>query len=339
MKKIIYINGIICVNLILFGAFFKIVHYPGAAVLLTLGFTIFGLAFVPTALYNNYKNSEGLKSPVFYIITGFVIDFILMGMLFKIQHYPGAGLFLMISIPLPFLLFLPAYLIYYKKQQPKSIKSFLAVVLFLIYFVTFSSMLSLNVSKNILNAFTNIENTEATNVKYFTDKNEMLYSGLKDDKLALELKNKTNELTNFIKDLKLEIVNYTEFGVKDRNEFVLKNNYDFSQIKEKDNYDKPMEILIGYSEDAANGKARELKNKLNIYKSFIFSVLKDNNQKLLVKSLINTDDKYDANYGENLSWEINNFFHSTIVSDLSTLTSIEGNIKFIEWQALNSLKK
>ena len=36
----------------------------------------------------------------------FIIDFI--GMAFKILHWPGAAILLIIGIPLPFILFLPA---------------------------------------------------------------------------------------------------------------------------------------------------------------------------------------------------------------------------------------
>jgi hypothetical protein len=32
------------------------------------------------------------------------------GALFKIMHWPGAGIFLMVALPFPFLVFLPVYL-------------------------------------------------------------------------------------------------------------------------------------------------------------------------------------------------------------------------------------
>ena len=47
MKRTLKITGLISTVLIVFGAIFKTMHWPGAGMMYVLGFVIFGLLFIP----------------------------------------------------------------------------------------------------------------------------------------------------------------------------------------------------------------------------------------------------------------------------------------------------
>ena len=67
MKKFIYISGIVIINLFAIGALFKIQHWPGAGILITLGLGLFCLGFLPLAFIQSYKGN-GKKKQVIVLI-------------------------------------------------------------------------------------------------------------------------------------------------------------------------------------------------------------------------------------------------------------------------------
>jgi sugar phosphate permease len=146
MKKLIYISGIACANLMMFGCMFKVFHWPGASIMLALAVFLFCLFFLPAALINHYQNQETKKFLLLHVVT-FVVFFVgMMGMLFKVQHWPGANIFLQISIPLPFILFLPVYLYETRNAKKSDDMNFLGVLFGLTFLAVFTVLLALNVS-------------------------------------------------------------------------------------------------------------------------------------------------------------------------------------------------
>ena len=58
MKLAMYILGTVSSMLFVIGALFKIQHWPGAGVMLTLGLAAFGAIFIPLFAIYHYKKSE-----------------------------------------------------------------------------------------------------------------------------------------------------------------------------------------------------------------------------------------------------------------------------------------
>lgn len=159
MKKHIYILGMISISIVLIATITKSLHLPGAAILLVLGLGTTTFVYLPYAYAKLLKsNNDPLLKWVFHAgFIAFAIDFI--GMLFKIMHWPGAGWFLLIGIPLPFVLFLPAYIIYHSKRKLKTDMQFLSILLFMIYLGVFSSLLSLSTGQNIYDSYARTSNS------------------------------------------------------------------------------------------------------------------------------------------------------------------------------------
>jgi len=162
MKKSSYILGIISICIILIATIFKAMHFPGASILLTLGLGFISFAFLPTAYFNLRKTTED-KLLRFVYLSAFISFFVgFIGVLFKIMHWPGAGILVIIGVPLPFVLFLPAYIYYHNKRKLKTDTYFFAILLFMIYLGVFSTFLTLNYSKKYI--YTDISITEIVNL-------------------------------------------------------------------------------------------------------------------------------------------------------------------------------
>ena len=150
MKQKIYILGIITALIIFTGTIFKINHFPGASILLTVGLATMVLIFMPIALADNYRAQEPGRSLLLYIVTWLTCFVVFTAMLFKIQHWPYAGAALTIAIHFPYVVFLPVFLIITSKNKNFNVYNTVFVLSLLAINSVFSTLLALNVSKTII---------------------------------------------------------------------------------------------------------------------------------------------------------------------------------------------
>ena len=143
MKKLIYISGIVSANLMLFGSLFKIMHWPFAGIVLVCAVIIFCFFLLPLALLSWNRSASNQKYKALSLITFLVFSIGVISILFKIQHWPFGKELLLISLPLPFILFMPVYLFETRKENKEN-NSFLAVMLGLTFIAVFSVLLTLH---------------------------------------------------------------------------------------------------------------------------------------------------------------------------------------------------
>ncbi|MEI6576010.1 MAG: hypothetical protein WCO63_07530 [Bacteroidota bacterium] len=142
MKKLSYISGILSINLFLVGSLIKMAHWPGASILIILGLGFMALVFLPVATITAYKD-EVDKTLLWVYVSGFICAFVdIIGAMFKIQHFEGANVLLLIGLPLPFVLFLPVFVYNHIKRDDQQMKGFLGVMFLLTYIVVFSALLA-----------------------------------------------------------------------------------------------------------------------------------------------------------------------------------------------------
>ena len=108
MKNVMIKSGLISSILFLIGAILKILHLPGAAVLLLLAATVFSLVFLPIFFVFKTKNSPSSTKLIMGSGVLFGIIFCI-ATLFKIMHWPFASLLWKIGLADLFFLFLPLY--------------------------------------------------------------------------------------------------------------------------------------------------------------------------------------------------------------------------------------
>ncbi|PLX17166.1 MAG: hypothetical protein C0599_14255 [Salinivirgaceae bacterium] len=156
MKRLAIITGIISIILVSLGSVAKVMHWPGAGITLTLGIFILAFIFTPTSLRNSFKNN-GSKSAFFYVAIGLTAALLFVSALFKVLHWPGAGILLIIGSIFPFIVLIPVLLIYSRKGQLLSISNLIVVLLFLAYLGVTATFLALNISKDMIDEAVQIE--------------------------------------------------------------------------------------------------------------------------------------------------------------------------------------
>jgi hypothetical protein len=101
-------------------------------------------------LINNYKAEDSSKNKLLYIVTWITCFVVFIGMLFKIQHWPYAGVGLIIALPFPYIVFLPVFLIVTSKNKNFNIYNTVFVLLLLALNSVLSGLLAVNVSKDTI---------------------------------------------------------------------------------------------------------------------------------------------------------------------------------------------
>lgn len=91
MKKTVSILGLIGAILIAVGTVFKTLHWPGAGIAITIGAAALAL-YSFFYMYERLKESSGGIEKTYIAFFGISGILLPLGFLFKMQHWPGAGI-------------------------------------------------------------------------------------------------------------------------------------------------------------------------------------------------------------------------------------------------------
>lgn len=116
MKTTMKIFGNVSLALVGIGTIFKIFHWPGASIGLTLGFVLLALIFYPATILATYRKN-GRKNLIIHLMAIIGGMAVILGILFKFQHWPGGGMMLSGGWITLILIFLPVWIIMYSIQN------------------------------------------------------------------------------------------------------------------------------------------------------------------------------------------------------------------------------
>lgn len=109
MKKVMLMSGASSVTAFIIGTVFKIMHWPGASILILLAIVTFSLVFLPIIYFLKSREATDNRQKAVVALaclTGIVFS---LGILFKIMHWPGTNVLGMSAILLAAFGLLPLY--------------------------------------------------------------------------------------------------------------------------------------------------------------------------------------------------------------------------------------
>ena len=98
--------GIISIIIIIIGCLLKALYLQAAAIVLTSGFLIFSLIFMPSIIFSQLKEKKIIHS-----IAGFFLSTLILGVLFKIMNWPFANFLVSWSVTISLFGITPIYII------------------------------------------------------------------------------------------------------------------------------------------------------------------------------------------------------------------------------------
>jgi len=330
---LMYLSGLFSSVIFLFGILFKVQHWPGASILITLGLVLLGLLFLPSLVFSKISDDKKEGNKTAYILGLIAGVFYIAGFLFKIMHWPGASILIFLGLILFVAIFLPAFSFANFKDDTHVNGRFIFLVVTVMMSVMFISLLALNVSRNVFNEFIVAETQFGDVLQDLTQKNEQLSESLNTESpgtsTVSEIHKKTEEIETWINKLKYDLIVAVD---QDNSEAFNGSVLDYKKIASKDAMDIPTGILFGTEN---NGEIYQLKSALMDYKKLLLTC--SNDPEVLFSINILLDFTGEDISGDNYSWEQLYFEKRSLMSVLNSLTTIQLQLRLAEKEILVKL--
>ncbi len=191
-----------------------------------------------------------------------------------------------------------------------------------------TAMLAINVSSEVLDAFTIIDDGLVQTVRTFEEKNQLIYNEFKQaydvnpekvrkswDK-AEKVRVMANGLCEELQNYKIELVKLSD-GPDGR----------LDSIKKKDNLDVAANLMI------VGGKGKELKDQISIYRDYILDFIpeKDSLFQSTISEALNTSNPPKKKPGDpTYTWESLQFEHIPLVGAVTLLSKLQTDVRSVE---------
>ena len=211
-------------------------------------------------------------------------------------------------------------------------------------YLVLTALLALNVSKDAVEAFKLVDKSLTKTTENFTVKNNMIYQEFDQaasenpqkagpwKNIAYEVKERANEMFDYIQELKIEILIKAEG--EDSEVFTEDGGLDVDHIKKIDENNIPSEILVGSDQ---NGKAFDMKAAMEEYRTFLLDVIgnKDIAATNSIQASLDTEDPIIK--GEKELWVNHMFQASPLIAAITLLSKLQSDIRNTEAETLNFL--
>lgn len=320
--------------MLLFGCLFKINHWPGAGILLTISIVALTFWFIPAALVNNFIGRDVRDKKWLFVATFITFFIVFLGALFKVQHWPGAGLLLLIGVPIPFILFLPVYLYHNAREKEQSPTNFIGIILGLTFIAVYSVLLAVNVSRNVLHQGVALIKTNESVIDFYeTAKNNLMADfSQSDNEITLKvekLSRLSDEACILIRKAEEQILNHTD------NELIAKDmgNAEFNTFNISNIENAGVSQYILYWQD--NALAAKIKKNIIELEIYLTTLgLDEDLIKAIDEMLVMEDEIF---HSETKPWEKIEFSSDYMIYALESLSRWEKNIRFVESEVLAEL--
>lgn len=210
MKNTLKISGIISSILTIFGAIFKVMHWPGAGMLIVLGGLSFSLIFLPLMIVLKFKDEES-KISKWVFSFGFLLAMgAATGTIFKIMHWPFANILMLGSVTLFVFAYVPLYYITQIRQAESKFNTTINAVLMMacggMLFAMFNLRPSSALQESVSASYTFMNN----NAMELVAENEMLIASVSSQENVNQFHQTSKKLFEDIEATKLLLISKAE---------------------------------------------------------------------------------------------------------------------------------
>jgi len=200
-------------------------------------------------------------------------------------------------------------------------------------YLVFIGMLALNVSTEVLDGFSLVEESLQRSVKSSTQRNDTIFADLKNayesnkEKAGIwyekgsEVKARSDSLFNYAQDLKNRIVIKADG-----------KNGNPEKLKHPDDLNASYEIMF---EHGKNDGAR-LKSAIDSYRGYIATMVTNPSIKNIIESNLSTEPSAKAKENKQ-TWEESMFWQMPVAASVTLLTKLQNDIRYAQGAVLSDL--
>jgi hypothetical protein len=335
MNSTMKISGYVSSLLILIGSFFKFQHWPGANVMIVVGVFFLATLFLPILFILKFKSTDENNRSIVLSIIGFISSLLIcVGILFRILHWPGARMMIIIGCVLLILGYLPIYILSIYKNTTNKINATATIILIIAGVGLIVTESGTGLSKTTSDSFWRgvIESNEMMNynkaVNHQSYELIMLKEGTDSIKRnqIMELQNAGKSMMEYTSKMKAYLISITEEMTMAQAE---KINLDDLRSSGWNNILNDRLLSDEYA--GFDYTAKKLKSKIEAYKKILLKTAPD-----VDVSNLNTDQVMV--YGELVPWEKSNFEMLPLPLVIYNIIRIELSLQMAETAVLSNLK-
>jgi hypothetical protein len=199
--------------LFIFGTLFKVQHWPFAGALLTLA-ALFGiLFFIPALVQNRSSDQQNKSKRQVYWLGGLGTALFFAGMLFKLQHWPLATIFIIIGIILLCFIAFPIYTRLTWKEENYVNPKFIFMVIGYLLIVVPGAMLTLSLQHSYQAYYYPYNDQQKALYNYLYRHNSSEITRFKDSLHYNEIErlhSKTTEILTILSNIQKKMVQESE---------------------------------------------------------------------------------------------------------------------------------
>ena len=203
-------------------------------------------------------------------------------------------------------------------------------------YIVLTAMLALNVSSDVLNGFSQVQDGLTRSNRTITARNQGLYAELQAfneknpekgkvwlDK-ATQVVGETDKLYNYIDSLKLQIVR-TADG----------EDADVNNIRSRDNTEAASVVMLS----PQGGKGKLLRTRIDQYRQFVTSFLEDPEKRQNLEAALSTQPPKTAGVqlDQKKTWEETMFDNMPCIAAVTLLTKLQNDVRYAEGEVLNQM--
>jgi len=212
-RLFLFVSAFLAGALFILGAAFKVQHWQASGFLLSLGGLIGIIFFLPALVVSKLKDNENRSKRAVYILAAAGLLCYILGILFKIQHWPLSSILLMAGLAITFFVVFPFYTRASWKEDSTVSGKFIYMVVGSLAIGIPTLLISLNVQRNYEGGFYMHQGEQQAMYNYKFTNSQTFISNCKDSVVApvlAEISSKTNDLLEAINDLEAEMIAESE---------------------------------------------------------------------------------------------------------------------------------
>ena len=201
-------------------------------------------------------------------------------------------------------------------------------------YVLLMAMLAMNVSSDVLNGFTLVDESLTRSTENAGVQNNTLYSSLGEmmaknpEKVrewyerANSVKEKSDSLYNFANELKVRIAQ--EADGKDA---------DYRYLENREDLEAATFVML-----STNNNGKKLYEAINNYRDFMLQQADNQAQKYMITNCLSTEIPKDNNL-LNKNWQEYHFENMPAIAAITLLTKIQNDVRYVEGEVIHMLSK
>ena len=345
-KSVVNYLGLYAIFNFVTSVFLKLYHLPGAGVIIILGAFVFSLIFLPSWFFINWPSQDKWARLLSFLFSSFMGSFMIYW-LFKAQYWPYGTLIGNIAETIFYYLFIPVLvlvLLFSRKSITINLND--SLIISFVFAYLFSGVQTGKMMMAGMARSTDNQEKEEKKLTNYIKKNNFLYESLlssqekdtlflEQKNLAMKLKEKSDSVFNYIKEVKLKMISDLEGVSKE-----VADTISFDEISNKSNSDVINRMFIGsdhMSPIQGSMSAVEIKSVLEKYKSQALKYAPKEIQPQLKSNcpieLLPVE--YEGGYKE--TWEVHNFFNEQFGKVYTTLTMLQSDVRYTEQLVLSEI--